>query len=238
MKTFLLIIISLLIPLAAHSNSFNPYLDSYYAGVCNALDQLKNDNKEQTIKKAFMYFDIDLTKCDEYTKIFKKYSSIQTTQLQHADFKIDSLILLNHINTVIADKGKPNSIEPGKGGMNGYYNLYKYDGFTIYVDKKDSLIYAFEIDSPEFTTYRGLNVGDSFEDIVAVHLYPFKSDSFLTCGPLDFNYRNGIDNVSYEIIYSNSKDKDSIDKWQTQYMTLFLKDDIIIRIFIHQGSEC
>ena len=70
-KLFILTVASL-VPLTVHSNSGNPYLNSYYAGACYVLDELKKDNKEQAIKiKAFRDIDFYLTKCNEYTKSFK-----------------------------------------------------------------------------------------------------------------------------------------------------------------------
>ena len=71
-KLFLIVAISLT-PLTAHCNMENPYLNSYYAGACYVLDELKKDNKEQAVKiKAFRDIDFYLTKCDEYTKSFKE----------------------------------------------------------------------------------------------------------------------------------------------------------------------
>ena len=73
MNKLYLIVAVLFVPLTAHSEMGNPYLNSYYAGACYVLDELKKDNKEQAVKiKAFRDIDFYLTKCDEYTKNFKE----------------------------------------------------------------------------------------------------------------------------------------------------------------------
>jgi len=55
-----------LLPFSVHSAQDNPYLNSYYAGACYVLDELKKDDKEQAVKiKASRDIDFYLTKCDE-----------------------------------------------------------------------------------------------------------------------------------------------------------------------------
>ena len=73
MKKITLVFVISLSAFSVHSEPNNPYLNSYYAGACYVLDELKKDNKEQAVKiKAFRDIDFYLTKCDEYTKSFKE----------------------------------------------------------------------------------------------------------------------------------------------------------------------
>jgi len=84
MKKLFIILVASLVPLIVHRNPENPYLNSYYAGACYVLDELKKDNKEQAIKiKAFRDIDFYLTKCDEYTESFKNSYELYNKKLNN-----------------------------------------------------------------------------------------------------------------------------------------------------------
>jgi hypothetical protein len=82
MKKLILTLLILVAPISAHSADDNPYLNSYYAGICYVLDEIKKENKEQAEKiKAFRDIDFYLTKCNDYTSSFKKHYENYNNQL-------------------------------------------------------------------------------------------------------------------------------------------------------------
>ncbi len=157
----------------------------------------------------------------------------QPESVARDDFKIGSLILLNNVNTVINMKGKPNNIKKGEV-VNKGINLYKYNDFTLYVGENNDTIYAYEINSPSLITTRGINIGDSFKDVLEIYPYSYKNKSFARCGPYDTNFNNYTHYVYYTLTY---KEVDN-SAWEGKIITFFLKDDVITKIFIYQGEDC
>ena len=157
----------------------------------------------------------------------------QPESVDSIDFKIDPLILLNNVNTIIDVKGKPNNIKKGEV-VNRGIDLYKYNDFTLYVNENNGTIYAYEIYSPSLVTSRGINVGDSFKDILEMYPYTYKYESFTRCGPYDTNFKNYTHYVNYTLTYKEADDT----AWKGKIITFFLKDDVITKIFIYQSEGC
>jgi len=157
-------------------------------------------------------------------------STYAQPDLSEVDFKIGHIAIDSSLNLALPELGKlivKDSIEDEE--VQGF-NVYYFDGVTIWVEKKGNTISSFDISSSRYVTHRGLQIGDPVSKLERLY---GEAISEKELNRIHDNYDTGFRNFTEIKIYEYRKSDNDVF-----YAIFYIKDSKVVKMYMYRGLGC